>query len=92
MRNKQHTLLVGTVVPRGHIHMVAMPQTLIRIQPRWQHYYVYNNEIVIVDPRSNCGRVAGLNPATSQPRKLRGRLLGRPRSFFIGHSGEELDS
>jgi Protein of unknown function (DUF1236) len=45
---------VGTVVPRGHIHLVRVPETLIRIEPRWRRYlyFVYNNEIVIVDPRS----------------------------------------
>ena len=45
---------VGTVVPRGHIHMVRVPETLFRIEPRWRHYlyFVFNNEIVIVDPRS----------------------------------------
>lgn len=52
--NVDFNVNVGTVVPRGHINMVAVPQTLIRIQPRWRHYlyFVYNNEIVIVDPRS----------------------------------------
>lgn len=52
--NVDFNVNVGTVVPRGRIHLVAVPQTLIRIQPRWRHYlyFVYNNEIVIVDPRS----------------------------------------
>jgi hypothetical protein len=35
---------------------VRVPETLIRIEPRWRHYlyFVYNDEIeiVIVDPRS----------------------------------------
>jgi hypothetical protein len=45
---------VGTVVPRGHIHLVRVPETLIRIEPRWRHYlyFVFNNEIVIVEPRT----------------------------------------
>jgi len=45
---------VGTAVPRGHIHLMRVPETLVRIQPRWRHYlyFVFNNEIVIVDPRS----------------------------------------
>jgi|SRR5215467_2182209 hypothetical protein len=45
---------VGTVIPRGHIHLVRVPETLIRIEPRWRHYlyFVFNNEIVIVDPRT----------------------------------------
>jgi hypothetical protein len=52
--NVDFNVNVGTVVPRGRIHMVAVPQTLFRIQPRWRHYmyFVFNNEIVIVDPRS----------------------------------------
>jgi len=45
---------VGTVVPRGHIHLVRVPGSLVRIEPRWRHflYFVYNNEIVIVNPRT----------------------------------------
>lgn len=52
--NVDFSVNVGTVVPRGRIHLVRVPETLIRIQPRWRHYlyFVYNNEIVIVDPRS----------------------------------------
>jgi len=52
--NVDFSVNVGTVVPRGHIHLVRVPETLIRIQPRWRHYlyFVYNAEIVIVDPRS----------------------------------------
>jgi len=52
--NVNFSVNVGTVIPRGHIHLVRVPETLIRIQPRWRHYlyFVYNNEIVIVDPRS----------------------------------------
>jgi hypothetical protein len=52
--NVDFNVNVGTVVPRGRIHMVAVPQTLFRIQPRWRHYmyFVFNNDIVIVDPRS----------------------------------------
>jgi hypothetical protein len=52
--NVDFSVNVGTVIPRGHIHLVRVPETLIRIQPRWRHYvyFVYNDEIVIVDPRS----------------------------------------
>jgi hypothetical protein len=52
--NVDFSVNVGTVVPRRHIHLVRVPETLIRIEPRWRHYlyFVYNNEIVIVDPRS----------------------------------------
>jgi hypothetical protein len=43
---------VGTVVPRGHLHLVRVPQTLVRIDPGWRGflYFVYNDEVVIVDP------------------------------------------
>jgi Protein of unknown function (DUF1236) len=52
--NVDFSVNVGTVVPRGRIHLVRVPETLIRIEPRWRHYlyFVYNDEIVIVDPRS----------------------------------------
>jgi hypothetical protein len=52
--NVDFSVNVGTVVPRRHIHLVRVPETLIRIEPRWRHYlyFVYNDEIVIVDPRS----------------------------------------
>lgn len=44
---------VGTVVPRGSIHVTAVPQTLVRIEPRWRGYlyFVYEDQIVIVNPR-----------------------------------------
>jgi len=43
---------VGTIVPRGHLHLVRVPQTLVRIDPGWRGflYFVYNDEVVIVDP------------------------------------------
>jgi hypothetical protein len=52
--NVDFSVNVGTVVPRGHIHLVRVPETLIRIEPRWRHflYFVYNDEIVIVNPRT----------------------------------------
>jgi hypothetical protein len=60
--NVDFSVNVGTVVPRGHIHLVRVPETLIRIQPRWRHYlyFVFNDEIVIVDPRSM--RIVDLMP------------------------------
>lgn len=44
---------VGTVVPRNDIHVVPVPETLVRIDPRWHGYlyFVYEDEIVIVNPR-----------------------------------------
>lgn len=43
---------VGTVVPRGSIHVTTVPETLVRIEPQWRgyEYFVYEDEIVIVDP------------------------------------------
>lgn len=45
---------VGTVVPREKIHVVPVPETLVRIEPRWRGflYFVYEDEIVIVNPRT----------------------------------------
>jgi hypothetical protein len=43
---------VGTAIPRGKIHVVPVPETLVRIEPRWRGflYFVYEDEVVIVDP------------------------------------------
>jgi uncharacterized protein DUF1236 len=43
---------VGTVVSRGRIHVVPVPETLVRIEPAWRGflYFVYEDEVVIVDP------------------------------------------
>jgi hypothetical protein len=45
---------VGTVIPRGKIHVVPVPETLVRIEPRWRGflYFVYEDEVVIVNPRN----------------------------------------
>lgn len=45
-------LSVGTVVPRDRIHVVPVPESLVRIEPRWRGYlyFVYEDEIVIVNP------------------------------------------
>lgn len=43
---------VGTVVPRDRINLVSVPETLVQIEPRWHGYlyFVYEDEIVIVNP------------------------------------------
>jgi Protein of unknown function (DUF1236) len=43
---------VGTVIPRRGIHVVPVPETLVRIEPEWRGflYFVYEDEIVIVNP------------------------------------------
>jgi hypothetical protein len=52
--NAPFNVSVGTVVPRRHIHMVRVPGTLVRIDPAWRGYmyFVYNDELVIVNPRT----------------------------------------
>lgn len=44
---------VGTVVPRRDIHIVPVPETLVQIEPQWRGflYFVYEDEVVIVNPR-----------------------------------------
>ena len=43
---------VGTVVPREHVHVVPVPETLVRIEPEWRGYlyFVYEDDVVIVNP------------------------------------------
>ena len=50
--NVDFDVTVGTTIPRGHLHLVRVPETLVRIDPGWRGflYFVYNDEIVIVDP------------------------------------------
>ncbi len=45
---------VGTVVPRGSIHIVPVPATLVQIQPEWRGflYFVYESEVIVVNPRN----------------------------------------
>jgi hypothetical protein len=44
---------VGTLVPRDRVHVVRVPETLVRIDPQWHGYlyFVVENEVVIVNPR-----------------------------------------
>jgi hypothetical protein len=46
---------VGTVIPRAEfttVHVVAVPDVLVTIQPEWRglEYFIYEDEVVIVDP------------------------------------------
>ena len=43
---------VGTVIPRGKVRIVPVPETLVRIEPEWRGflYFVYEDEVVIVNP------------------------------------------
>lgn len=44
---------VGTLVPRNRVHVVRVPETLVRIDPRWHGYlyFVVADQVVIVNPR-----------------------------------------
>ncbi len=54
---------VGTVVPRSGIRKVPVPETLVRIEPEWRGflYFVYEDEVVIVNP--NDMRIVAVVPA-----------------------------
>jgi Protein of unknown function (DUF1236) len=56
-------VVVGTVVPRGRIHVVPVPETLVRIEPAWRGflYFVHSDEVVIVDPHTM--RIVAVVPA-----------------------------
>jgi hypothetical protein len=56
----------GTVIPRSEftgIHVVRVPQYLVQIEPRWRgyDYFVYQDRIVIVEPRDL--RIVAVVPA-----------------------------
>jgi hypothetical protein len=54
---------VGTVIPRGRIHVVPISATLVQIEPEWRgfFYFVYEDEVVIVNPRDM--RIVAVVPA-----------------------------
>jgi hypothetical protein len=54
---------VGTAIPRGKIHVVPVPETLVRIEPDWRGflYFVYEDEVVIVNP--NDMKIVAIVPA-----------------------------
>ena len=45
---------IGTVVPRDRIQVVPVPDTLVQIEPTWRGflYFVYEDDIVVVDPHT----------------------------------------
>ena len=47
-------LHVGTLIPRRHIHVVPVPETLVRIDPQWEGflYFIVRDDVVIVNPRN----------------------------------------
>jgi hypothetical protein len=54
---------VGTAIPRDRIHVIPVPETLVRIEPAWRgyEYFVYEDEVVIVNP--NDMRIVAVVPA-----------------------------
>lgn len=61
--NVDFDVTVGTVIPRGRIHVMPVPQTLVGIDPAWRgfRYFVYEDEVVIVNPRTM--RIVAVVPA-----------------------------
>ena len=54
---------VGVVVPREKVKFVAVPSSIVGIQPAWRgfEYFLVGNEIVIVDPATL--RIVAVIPA-----------------------------
>jgi hypothetical protein len=54
---------VGTVVPRGKVKLVALPTTIVEIEPSWRgfEYFLVGEEIVVVDPATL--RIVAVLPA-----------------------------
>ena len=52
--NVNFKINVGVAVPRA-VHVVTVPDVIVEIHPTWRGflYFVYEDEIVIVDPRSH---------------------------------------
>ena len=50
--NVNFNVTIGTVVPRGSVEFVPIPETLVEIEPEWRGflYFVYGEEVVIIDP------------------------------------------
>jgi Protein of unknown function (DUF1236) len=48
------SIRVGTRVPRERIHLVPVPEEIVQIVPRYRGflYFVFEDEIVIVDPKT----------------------------------------
>lgn len=51
--NVNFSLTVGTAVPRS-VKVVAVPQSIVEIHPAWRGYmyFVVNDEIIIVEPKT----------------------------------------
>ena len=62
VENVNFAVSVGTVVP-SHVRVVAVPPTLIEINPAWRdhEYFVVRDEIIIVD---NSHRIVATLPVS----------------------------
>jgi hypothetical protein len=61
--NVNFDVTVGTVIPRDGVRIVPVPDMLVQIEPTWRGflYFVYEDEVVIVDPRDM--RIVAVVPA-----------------------------
>ena len=52
--NLNVSVSVGTVIPSS-VRIVPVPTVLVEINPGWRgyEYFVYNDEIILVDPRTH---------------------------------------
>ena len=53
--NVNFSIRVGTAVPRDRVRLVAVSPILVEIHPEWRGYmyFIVDDQIVIVDPRSH---------------------------------------
>ena len=74
--NVDFDVTVGTVVPRERIHVVPVPETLVRIEPEWRGflYFVYEDEVVIVSP----DELRSFRPEEPQPPIISRAAVSRP--------------
>ena len=51
------------MVPRGKVKLVALPSTIVEIEPSWRgfEYFLVGDEIVVVDPATL--RIVAVLPA-----------------------------
>jgi hypothetical protein len=53
VKNVNFDIRVGTVIPRT-VRFATLPPILVEVQPEWRgyRYFVYNDEIIVVNPRT----------------------------------------
>ena len=59
--NLNITVNVGTTVPSS-VRFAPVPSVLVEVNPQWRsyEYFVYNDEIILVDPRTH--RIVAILP------------------------------